>query len=200
MSDPDAPPLNTRALLDALVRHQVSFVAVGGLAAQWQGAQRQTKDFDVCPAWDRENLDRVASALQELGASLSGADAPPEGLTMPLDGAMLFRMEITTWRTDAGDIDILLGIPRDSRWDLARYEQLRENAVLIEVGEHTVLVAALGDIIRSKEIANRPPDLEALPDRARETLASGSHPRFGQRRLREEIANDGTSQEDDAPS
>lgn len=25
-----------------------------------------------------------------------------------------------------GDIDILLGIPRDSRWDLARYEQPRE--------------------------------------------------------------------------
>jgi hypothetical protein len=44
VSDPDAPPLNTRALLDALARHQVSFVAVGGLAAQWQGAQRHTKE------------------------------------------------------------------------------------------------------------------------------------------------------------
>jgi hypothetical protein len=164
VSDPDAPPLNTRALLDALERHKVSFVAVGGLAAQWHGAQRQTKDLDVCPAWDRENLERVASALRELGARLSGPDAPPEGLTMPLDGVMLSRMEITTWRTDAGDLDILLGIPRDSRWDLARYEQLREHATLIQVGEHTILVAALKDIIRSKEIADRPPDREALPE------------------------------------
>lgn len=171
-------------LLGTLERHKVSFIAVGGLAAQWQGAQRPTKDLDVCPAWDRENLERVARALRELGARLSGSDAPPEGLTMPLDGVMLSRMEITTWRTDAGDIDILLGIPRDSRWDLARYEQLRENAILIEVGEHTVLVAALQDIIRSKEIADRPPDREALPEL---------------RRLRKEIADDRTPREDDEP-
>ncbi len=164
MSDPDAPPLDPDALISALERHQVSFVAVGGLAAQWQGAQRPTKDLDVCPAWDRENLDRVANALRELGARLSGSDAPPEGLALPLDGVMLSRMEITTWRTDAGDIDILLGIPRDSRWDLVRYEQLRENAILLEIGEHTILVAALEDIIRSKEIANRPADREALPE------------------------------------
>jgi len=182
LSDPDAPPLNTRALLDALERHKVSFVAVGGLAAQWHGAQRTTKDLDVCPAWDRENLDRVASALRELGARLSGSDAPPEGLAIPLDGVMLSRTEITTWRTDAGDIDILLGIPRHSRWDLARYEQLRENAILLEIDEHTVLVAALQDIIRSKEIADRPPDREALPEL---------------RQLRDEIADDGTPQQDD---
>ena len=184
MSDPDAPPLNTRALLDALARHQVSFVAVGGLAAQWQGGGRPTNDLDVCPAWDRENLDRVASALRELGARLSGSDAPPEGLTMPLDGVMLSRMEITTWRTDAGDIDILLGIPRESRWDLARYEQLRENAILLEIGEHTVLVASLEDIVRSKEIADREPDREALPEL---------------RRLRDDPVDGDAAQPTDAP-
>jgi hypothetical protein len=163
VSDPDAPPLDPDALLDALERHQVSFVAVGGLAAQWHGAQRTTKDLDVCPAWDRENLDRLAEALRELGAHLRNSPLP-DGVIMPLDAVMLSRMEITTWRTDAGDLDILLGIPRDSRWDLARYEQLRENAILLEIGEHTILVAALQDIIRSKEIADRTPDREALPE------------------------------------
>jgi hypothetical protein len=46
----------------------------------------------------------------------------------------------------------------------ARYEQLRENAILLEIGEHTILVAVLQDIIRSKEIADRPPDRDALPE------------------------------------
>ena len=163
VSDPDAPPLDASALIDALERHQVSFVTVGGLAAQWQGAGRPTKDLDICPAWDRENLDRVASALRELGARLSGSDAPPEGLAMPLDGIMLSRMEITTWRTDRRH--------RHTAWHPPRrplgprpLRQLRENAILVEVGEHTVLVAALKDIIRSKEIADRPPDREALPE------------------------------------
>jgi hypothetical protein len=34
VSDPDAPPLDPDALISALERHKVSFVAVGGLAAQ----------------------------------------------------------------------------------------------------------------------------------------------------------------------
>lgn len=112
MSDPDAPALDPDALIGALERHQVSFVAVGGLAAQWQGAGRPTKDLDVCPAWDRENLDRVVLALQDLGARLKIGDSSSEGVSIPIDAVMFSRMEITTWRTDAGDLDILLGIPR----------------------------------------------------------------------------------------
>ena len=164
MSDPDAPPLDPDALIGALECHKVLFVAVGGLAAQWQGAQRPTKDFDICPAWDGENLERLAQALRDIGARLKVRAETTERLTIPIDGRLLSKMEITAWRTDAGDLDILLGIPRDSRWDLARYEQLRENAILLEIGEHTILVASLKDIIRSKEITNRPPDHEALPE------------------------------------
>ncbi len=164
MSDPDAPPLNTRALLDAFERNRVSFVAVGGLAARWHGAQRPTKDLDVCPAWDGENLQRLASALRELDARLRIPDGPPRGVEVPIDGAFLRRLEVSTWRTTAGDLDILLGIPRDDRWNLARYEHLRKHAVLLEIGETTVLVAALQDIVRSKEVADRPPDRDALPE------------------------------------
>lgn len=92
MSDPDAPPLNTRALLDAFAHHEVSFIAVGGLAAQWQGAQRHTKDMDVCPAWNPENLDRVAQALRDLGACLKITDSPA-AFAIPLDSALLSRMD-----------------------------------------------------------------------------------------------------------
>jgi len=91
-------------------------------------------------------------------------DGPREGMAVPIDGVTLGRMEVGTWRTSAGDIDVLLGIPRDGRWDLARYEHLRENAVLIEIGDATVPAASLKDIMRSKEIANRTPDHEALPE------------------------------------
>lgn len=36
--------------------------------------------------------------------------------------------------------------------------------MLLRVGDTEVLVASLQDIIRSKEIADRPPDREALPE------------------------------------
>ena len=70
MSDSGAPRLDAVAMLAALERHGVAFVAVGQLTAQWQGAERGTKDFDICPAWHSENLDRVAAALRDLGARL----------------------------------------------------------------------------------------------------------------------------------
>jgi hypothetical protein len=164
VSDPDAPPLDPDALIGALKRHKVAFVAVGGLAAQWHGAQRTTKNMDICPAWDNENLERLAGALRELGARLKTSDRSDGGVSVPIDGTLLRRMEIGTWRTDAGDIDVLLGIPREDQFNLARYEQLHENAVVLEIGESTIFVASLKDIIRSKEVADRQPDREALPE------------------------------------
>ena len=78
MSDPDAPALEPQALIEALERHGVAYVAVGGMAAQWQGASRPTKDMDICPAWDDENLDRLAQAMRDLGARLKVPGGPPE--------------------------------------------------------------------------------------------------------------------------
>ena len=73
-------------------------------------------------------------------------------------------MEVATWRTQSGDIDVLMGIPRDARWELVRYEELRERGAVIAIGELEIPIAALEDIIRSKEIADRPADREALPE------------------------------------
>ena len=47
------------------------------------------------------------------------------------------HMEIVPWRTQAGDVDILLGIPNTSRFELARYEHLIVDATIVEVdGRH----------------------------------------------------------------
>ena len=73
-------------------------------------------------------------------------------------------MEVATWRTKSGYVDVLLGIPRDARWELVRYEELRERGAVIAIGELEIPIAALEDIIRSKEIADRPADREALPE------------------------------------
>jgi hypothetical protein len=85
-----------------------------------------------------------------------------ELLEVALDAKTLANMEIVPWRTRAGDVDILLGIPSASRYELARYEQLLVNATIIEVDGFRVAVASLADIIHSKEVADRPKDREAL--------------------------------------
>lgn len=73
-------------------------------------------------------------------------------------------MEIGTWRTTAGDVDLLLGIPSNTRFELARYEQLAGQATELQIDSVIVLVASLADIIRSKEIADRPKDRVALEE------------------------------------
>lgn len=164
MSGPSGPSLDAGAIVAALRRNEVAFVAVGGMAAIWHGARRPTKDFDLCPAWSPENLERLASALEELDARLLVPDGPAAGVGVPVDGRFLAAMELSTWRTAAGDLDVVLGIPADRRWHLARFEQLRSRALLVELEGSTVMLASLDDIIRSKQISDRPSDHEALPE------------------------------------
>ena len=62
-------------LLETLVRHEVDFVLIGGLAAAALGSSRSTYDIDVAYGRTTENLERLTSALTELGATLRGAPA-----------------------------------------------------------------------------------------------------------------------------
>ncbi len=47
------------------------------------------------------------------------------------------------------------------------YEDLATNAIVVHFAGHDVVVAALADVVRSKEAAGRPKDLATLPARHR---------------------------------
>ena len=70
MSAPDAPQFDEARIVQVLDRHGVAYVLVGGLGALLHGASRPTLDFDLCAAWDLDNLGRLVDALRELGAEL----------------------------------------------------------------------------------------------------------------------------------
>lgn len=59
--------------------------------------------------------------------------------------------------TSAGDFDVSF---RSSGTD--GYEDLAANAVVVDLGDHQVAVAALADVVRSKEAAGRPKDVATL--------------------------------------
>jgi hypothetical protein len=160
----DSPPLDRAGLLGSLHRNGVRFVLVGGLAAQAHGATRATKDADICPDWSDANLGRLAASLTELNARLKIGEGSVEVLEIAIDAHTIHSIEIGAWRTTAGDVDVLLGIPSESRTVLARYEQLVENATEFEVDQLRILVASLDDIIRSKEVADRDKDRAALEE------------------------------------
>lgn len=160
----EAGRLDVRRILEVLDRYRVDYVLVGGLAAAAHGATRATYDLDCCPDYTGDNLDRLAAAMVELDARLRveglGED---ERLSFPIDRHSLARLEVSTWRTDAGDLDILIGIP-DLSGRIVRYEELATRAEHLELLGVGVAAVSLDDLVASKEWAGRPKDHEALPE------------------------------------
>lgn len=160
-----APPLDLPRLVETLDRHNVDFIVVGGAAAYGHGAVRLTEDLDCLPRPDPENLQRLAGAMRELGARFRAqglSDEESRELPVVLDAQSLGGMELSTWMTDAGPIDLLTDIP-DRSGKRLRYDDLNGRAENVDAPV-AIRVAGLNDIIASKEWANRPKDHEALPE------------------------------------
>jgi len=153
-------------LVEVLDRHGVNYVVVGGIAAVAHGATRETQDLDCVIRRSRANLGHLAEALRELHAHLrvSGmSDDEMAALPVRLDAETLARSEISTWRTDAGDIDLLADIP-DAGGDRRSYDELLTRSSRLSAGGVSVVVASLDDVIASKQWANRAKDRAALPE------------------------------------
>lgn len=143
----------------------MSYLIVGGIAATIHGASRQTTDFDCLPARTTANLQRLAAALNELGARLrvgGMTDEESKALKVVIDDVMLERAQQTTWRTDAGDLDVLTEIAhRDGR---IGFDELVARSVSLRLDDIGVRLISLEDLITSKEAADRDKDHEALPE------------------------------------
>jgi hypothetical protein len=163
-SRPEFPDI--ARIADALARHQVDYLLVGGIAARAHGARRLTYDIDCLPARTEGNLDRLATAMRELHARLRVeglSDADAAQLPVQVTGSTLARMEISTWRTDAGDFDVLAVLPGVNGRQLS-YDELAGRADALDLDGVVVRVAALDDVIASKEWADRPKDRAALDE------------------------------------
>lgn len=141
--------LDAEEIIRVLNDHGVRFVVIGGFASLLYGSPHVTFDLDITPQDSEPNLERLCEALSELDARLW-----PPGASQPVDWPWTpesFRNLITaSTRTRAGDLDVVLrpDAPGGRSW---RYEDLARDAVLMELPEVEVPVAALERVIRSKE-------------------------------------------------
>jgi len=150
-------PLQPQELFTVLARHHVDYVLIGGLAATLHGSSALTNDADICPDRSPDNLERLAAALLEMAARIR-TDDHPEGIPLAADADFLRRMQLVNLTTRYGDFDIAFQ-PGGSDG----YEALSERGIDVEVDGTIVRVASLPDIIRSKEVADRPKDRATLP-------------------------------------
>jgi predicted nucleotidyltransferase len=148
----DLESFDPAAILEVLIRHDVRFVLIGGVAAQALGSPSITGDVDICYARDHDNLDRLADALVDLAAVRRGlpTDAPR---MPPLDTRTLRAGGLFTLTTRYGDFDILA--TPDPGLD---YQQLVERATTVRVHGASIPVASLTDLMEMKRAAGRPKD------------------------------------------
>lgn len=145
--------LRPRPLLEALVRHGVRFIILGGIAERMLGSPRSTDDFDICPATGAENLERLAAMLNEIGARWAPPGLEELGFdpAEPWSAASFKAQTSLTLLTAYGRFDIW---PRPD--GTKGYSELIKRAVDVEVGELKVKAVHLEDSIRIKRAIGGP--------------------------------------------
>ncbi len=140
--------------VNLFVDHGIEFVVIGGRAETLYGSARVTFDTDLCYRRTAENLRRLAEVLVRLDPSLRGA--PPD-LPFRIDAESLALGCNYTFRTADGDLD-LLGFVEP----LGGFEALVGQAETFRIGDCSVKVIGLDDLIKIKEYLGRPKDKDGL--------------------------------------
>lgn len=145
-------PFDPLLALRVLNRYKVQYVIIGGFAGDLLGAPLNTNDLDICYERTGANMDLLAAALSELGATLRVAGVD-EDLPFLLDGKTLAAGDSFTFDTDAGALDVL-GTPSGT----GGFRDLRSKAHAVAIGDLEVLVVDLADLMRMKRASGRTKD------------------------------------------
>lgn len=144
--------LRLRELLERLVEAEVRFVLVGGLAVNAWGYLRATRDVDVVPDPDQDNLERLDALLRELGGKVEVG-----GRFLGSDAIRTFLRtgDRTLVQTELGQVDVLQGLPQ-----VPRFEDLEKQARDVDVEGLAVRVCSLDHLLEMKRASDRPRDHE----------------------------------------
>lgn len=154
-------------LLEVLVRHEVDFIIVGGVAASLEGAPVVTFDLDIVYETSPENIERLLEVLREIHARYRD----PAGRQIPPDATRLERNPLNLFTTDLGPLDVLPAISGN-----LRFQDLIGRSNIHEVNGLEVRVLDLEAVIQAKEYANRDKDRAVLPILRRTLETKSSEP------------------------
>jgi len=147
--------LDVLELFRLLADHRIDYVVIGGVAAQVHGRRRTTKDLDIMPAPDHENLARLALALAALEArpvGFAGANAP-----IPTLEQLRHAPIVPPLATRHGELHICNDVP-----GAADYAELAARALVTDLEGISVAIVSVDDLIRMKRASGRPGDLEDI--------------------------------------
>jgi hypothetical protein len=156
--------LDVGALLRQLHDAEIEHILIGGLAVNAWGVIRSTKDIDICPAPDPDNLGRLAALLRRLGVKQLGVGIEgfaevemPFDPTRPEDLAEGGNFRLAT---PLGVLDIMQWVPGIE--DESTYATLAADAEVAKAFGIEIRVCSLSALRLMKRAAGRPQDLQDL--------------------------------------
>ena len=141
-------------LIEVLVRHEVEFLVVGGVAALLEGAPILTLDLDILARQTPANIDCLVTALTEVNARYRD----PAGRVILPDATRLAANRLNLLLTDLGNLDVLVSLVGGLTFD-----DLIGRTRTHEVSGLVVHALTLEAQIEIKERTNREKDRAMLP-------------------------------------
>ena len=133
------------AIAKSLTEAKLDAVMVGNAAAAIQGAPVTTVDIDFMIRDVKLNIKKLTQVAASLDCELLNMSSPTVNM---------FRI---VHKTEPIQLDFLFGLT-----GVNSFAGLRSRADIVKFGDYPLQIASLEDIIRSKEVANRPKDIAVL--------------------------------------
>jgi hypothetical protein len=142
------------AIIEGLMKAEVKFILVGGLAAVIQGAPVTTMDVDIVHNRSSENISKLVDFLKSIDATYRRPDnkiIAPKEEDFSVMGHALFTTRI-------GPLDVLAFIEEKKT-----YEDLLKNTIEIPFRGHAIQVLDIKMLIELKRKSKDPKDKQRLP-------------------------------------
>lgn len=142
------------AIIEGLIKADVKFILVGGLAAVVQGSPVTTMDVDIVYNRSSENISKLFTFLKSIDAIYRRLD---NKIIVPREEDFS-GMGHALFSTRLGPIDVLAFIEQEKT-----YEDLFKHTVEIEFRGHTIHVLNIKTLIELKKTSKDPKDKQRLP-------------------------------------
>src|SRR5260370_12104590 len=133
-------------LARALRMAKLEAIVIGNSASMLNGAPVTTQDIDLLIRSTKPNRRKLGGFAEEIGGTAPMRVSELSKVEW-IEGRLAVRVEIHFDRISGG----------------LTFSSLRSRAQIVAVAEEKLVVAALADVIRSKQAAGRPKDRAVLP-------------------------------------
>lgn len=147
-------------IFKALNQANVRYVVVGGIATVLHGYARFTADIDLVIDLDHDEAEKCINALLKIGL-LPRLPVDPhqftDAATRKIWGEEKNMKVFPLWNPDDPlvSVDLFVNNPID-------FKELWQRAVIVNLGEQSIRIASITDLISLKKLANRPRDQEDI--------------------------------------